>query len=118
MTQEVADAVEGDLSQEEKLVFVADWRVADDSALRGLTGSVAIAPAGGALSCAAPSWSVDGAMADHCCSARQRPHWGPRKLRAVLMGERPEAVWPAASTMGDLLRAEGLLSAPAAGVVG
>ena len=41
---------------------------------------------------------------------RQRPHWGPRKLRAVLMGERPEAVWPAASTMGDLLRAEGLVS--------
>ena len=27
------------------------------------------------------------------------------------MGERPEAVWPAASTMGDLLRAEGLVSA-------
>ena len=26
---------------------------------------------------------------------RHRPHWGPRKLRAVLMGERPEAVWPA-----------------------
>ena len=26
------------------------------------------------------------------------------------MGERPEAVWPAASTMGDLLRAEGLVS--------
>ena len=41
---------------------------------------------------------------------RERPHWGPRKLRAVLMGERPEAVWPAASTMGDLLRAEGLVS--------
>ena len=41
---------------------------------------------------------------------RQRPHWGPRKLRAVLMGERPEAVWPAASTIGDLLRAEGLVS--------
>ena len=45
---------------------------------------------------------------------RQRPHWGPRKLRAVLMGERPEAVWPAASTMGDLLRAEGLVVSPTA----
>ena len=41
---------------------------------------------------------------------RQRPHWGPRKLRAALMRSRPEAVWPAASTMGDLLRAEGLVS--------
>ena len=42
---------------------------------------------------------------------RARPHWGPRKLRAVLMGEQPGKVWPAASTMGDLLRAEGLVSA-------
>ena len=41
---------------------------------------------------------------------RQRPHWGPRKLRAVLMRESPETVWPAASTMGDLLRSEGLVS--------
>ena len=40
----------------------------------------------------------------------ERPHWGPRKLRAVLMREQPERVWPAASTMGDLLRAEGLVS--------
>ena len=35
---------------------------------------------------------------------------GPRKLRAVLMREYPEGVWPAASTMGDLLRGEGLVS--------
>ena len=41
---------------------------------------------------------------------RKRPHWGARKLRAVLMGERPEVVWPAASTMGDLLRRQGLVT--------
>ena len=40
---------------------------------------------------------------------RERPHWGPRKLRAVLMREHPGQAWPAASTMGDLLRAEGLV---------
>ena len=40
---------------------------------------------------------------------RERPHWGPRKLRAVLMRAHPGTVWPAASTMGDLLRAEGLV---------
>ncbi len=40
---------------------------------------------------------------------REYPHWGPRKLRAVLMREDPGVVWPAASTMGDLLRAEGLV---------
>ena len=40
---------------------------------------------------------------------RERPHWGPRKLRAVLMRESPGTVWPAASTMGELLRSEGLV---------
>ena len=39
---------------------------------------------------------------------RDRPHWGPRKLRAVLCRQQPEAAWPAASTMGDLLRTHGL----------
>jgi transposase InsO family protein len=39
---------------------------------------------------------------------RQHPRWGPKKLRAVL-GERwPDQPWPAASTMGDLLRRAGL----------
>ena len=39
---------------------------------------------------------------------RDRPHWGPRKLRAVLQRQQPELTWPAASTMGDLLRSRGL----------
>lgn len=39
---------------------------------------------------------------------RQRPHWGPRKLRAWLLREHPGTAWPAASTMGDLLREHGL----------
>ena len=55
--------------------------------------------------------SMAPAVADAVVTLRkQRPHWGPRKLRAVLMRDRPETVWPAASTMGDLLRAEGLVS--------
>ena len=41
---------------------------------------------------------------------RECPHWGPRKLRAVLMRERPEVVWPAPSTVGDLLCSEGLVA--------
>jgi putative transposase len=36
------------------------------------------------------------------------PHWGPKKLRAVLREREPAVVWPAASTLGDLLRREGL----------
>ena len=39
---------------------------------------------------------------------RQRPHWGPRKLLAVLERENPATAWPAASSIGDLLRREGL----------
>lgn len=35
--------------------------------------------------------------------------WGPRKLKAVLERQQPETDWPAASTMGALLRREGLV---------
>jgi transposase InsO family protein len=40
---------------------------------------------------------------------RERPHWGPRKLLAVLRMERPEVAWPAASTAGDVLKRAGLV---------
>ena len=39
---------------------------------------------------------------------RDRPHWGPRKLRVILQGQHPEVIWPAPSTIGDLLRRHGL----------
>jgi len=39
---------------------------------------------------------------------RQHPSWGPKKLRAVLAQRQPAQVWPAASTIGDLLRRDGL----------
>ena len=44
---------------------------------------------------------------------RRQAHmrWGPRKLKAVLEREWPEVNWPAASTMGELLRREGLVVA-------
>jgi transposase InsO family protein len=38
---------------------------------------------------------------------RQRPTWGPRKLLVRLAADHPGTVWPAASTVGDLLRREG-----------
>lgn len=40
---------------------------------------------------------------------REHMRWGPRKLKAVLERRQPEQSWPAASTMGDLLRREGLV---------
>jgi transposase InsO family protein len=42
---------------------------------------------------------------------RAHPRWGPKKLRQILSEREPQALWPAVSTMGDLLRREGL-SAP------
>ncbi|HET9261938.1 MAG TPA: integrase core domain-containing protein [Vicinamibacterales bacterium] len=42
---------------------------------------------------------------------RAHPRRGPRKLRAILMERDGRRDWPAASTIGDLLRREGL-SAP------
>src|SRR5262245_2132708 len=41
----------------------------------------------------------------------QHPSWGPRKLRAWLESRRPEIEWPAASTVGDILKRNGLVRA-------
>jgi putative transposase len=53
------------------------------------------------------------AMADEIRKAvlavrRAHPRWGPKKLRAILQERQPARDWPAASTIGDLLRREGL----------
>ncbi len=39
----------------------------------------------------------------------QHPSWGARKLRALLARTSPEITWPASSTIGELLRREGLV---------
>jgi len=39
----------------------------------------------------------------------ERRRWGPKKLRARLAELHPETAWPAPSTIGDLLRREGLV---------
>jgi transposase InsO family protein len=38
----------------------------------------------------------------------RHPHWGPKKLRAILAERHPHDTWPVASTMGELLRREGV----------
>ena len=38
-------------------------------------------------------------------------HWGPRKLKRILEREEPGRRWPAASTLGALLKREGLVVA-------
>lgn len=39
----------------------------------------------------------------------KHPTWGPRKLLAYLHKQEPEQPWPAASTVGDLLKRHGLV---------
>lgn len=71
-----------------------------------------------------PDWFADRSHAPHHCphrtepalvetivSLRRRfPHWGPRKLMAVLERRHPESGWPAASTIGDILKQAGLIA--------
>ena len=40
--------------------------------------------------------------------ARQRWNWGPRKLRVKLVGAYPGKIWPAESTIGEVLKRAGL----------
>src|SRR5260370_40378047 len=43
---------------------------------------------------------------------RARPRWGPKKLQAFLEGKKPGIPWPAPSTMGGMLKREGVRGAP------
>ena len=57
-----------------------------------------------------PGRSMAAEIADAIVALRyEHPSWGPKKLRAVLARRAPETAWPAASSMGDLLRREGLV---------
>ena len=40
---------------------------------------------------------------------KAHPRWGPKKLRALLQAQDPTGPWPAASTVGDLLKRHGLI---------
>ena len=71
-----------------------------------------------------PNWFVDrshaplhcphetaGALADVIVSLRKRfPHLGPRKLLAILERQAPETCWPAAATIGGILKQAGLIT--------
>ena len=41
----------------------------------------------------------------------ERPSWGPRKLIAKLAARHPDLAWPSASTVGEILKRAGLVSA-------
>ncbi len=51
-------------------------------------------------------------LAKRIIATRRRfPHFGPKKIKAWLACERPEVDWPAPSTIGDILKREGLVEA-------
>lgn len=55
--------------------------------------------------------TTDAAIAEKVLAARRRfPHLGPRKLLALLDRQAPEIGWPAASTIGAILKRAGLVS--------
>jgi len=52
---------------------------------------------------------IDSDVAAAILAARLcHPTWGPKKLRGRLMLDAPQVGWPAASTIGDLLKRHGL----------
>ncbi|WP_249225537.1 integrase core domain-containing protein [Tardiphaga alba] len=54
---------------------------------------------------------TDPARVESIVALRRRfPHLGPRKLLAILERRHPEQAWPAASTIGDLLKQAGLIA--------
>jgi transposase InsO family protein len=54
-------------------------------------------------------WAISEAQAEAIVGLRRaHPSWGPRKLRAKLAQRAPEQAWPAPSTIGELLRRQGL----------
>jgi transposase InsO family protein len=52
-------------------------------------------------------------VVDAVVDARRRyPHWGPRKLKVWLGKQLPAVRWPATSTIGEILRRQGLTRPP------
>ena len=72
-----------------------------------------------------PRWFEDKSHAVECCPhatagrhadriievRRRFPHFGPKKIKAWLERAAPDVAWPAASTIGDILKREGLIEA-------
>jgi transposase InsO family protein len=54
--------------------------------------------------------ATSGRLANRIVATRRRfPHFGPKKLKAWLERELPGEAWPAASTIGDILKRAGLV---------
>lgn len=56
-----------------------------------------------------PLAMADEVAAEFVSARRQHPRWGPRKLLVIVHRRRPDLRLPAASTVGELLKREGLV---------
>ncbi len=57
-------------------------------------------------------WAITNAQAEAIVGVRRaHPSWGPKKLRVKLSERAPHELWPAPSTIGELLRRRGLTHA-------
>lgn len=60
--------------------------------------------------------ATDERLAGRIAATRRRfPYFGPKKIKAFLEREAPDIYWPAASTIGDILKREGLIAPPRRG---
>ncbi|MEQ8818951.1 MAG: IS481 family transposase [Sumerlaeia bacterium] len=110
----------------EKVQFIAAWRTNQDS-MAELCRQFGISRKTGYKIVARWRAEEEGAFTEHsrapksCPWAtkapvreailalrRKHPTWGPKKLRARLAQDHPGERWPALSTIGELLRREGL----------
>ena len=111
---------------DQRVAFIADWlrdewTMTDLARRYGITRKTGYKwvdryrqdPSTGLLERSRAPRAPGRAMSDATCRAvlavrRQFPHWGPKKLRVVLQQRAPAMRWPAASTIGELLRREQL----------
>jgi putative transposase len=87
------------------------YRVSRKTIYKWLTRHEAGGVAGLADRSRAPQHSphkVSGEVIAEIIAARHRWKWGPRKLRVKLVAAQPEMVWPAESTIGEVLKRAGL----------
>ena len=55
--------------------------------------------------------AMSAVIVEQLLSVRLRyPSWGPKKIRAYLANDDPQTAWPAVSSIGELLRREGLVA--------
>ena len=113
--------------QDEKLAFIADWQ-RDEMSFAELCRYYGVSRQAGYELVA--RYEADGVAGLQPCSRaphthpnqvpeavsaallelrRSHPRWGAKKLRAYLAAHQPEVVWPAVSTINELLDRHGLL---------